>query len=91
MKISGVVHTSFPEERYGDFVKKVVWLRELNVPHPNHYAVEFWHDDTIAAAQLKSGDAIVCEIEPRGRLIKKRNTNEEYVINIFLCKGFSRL
>lgn len=81
--LSGAIHTIFPEEKYGQFIQRVIWLKQINVKYPLIWEIQFWHDDGSAMLnKFKNGDVVSVDIEVRGKMWTPRNSNQEKVINI---------
>ena len=89
-EIVGTIHTLFEVEVYNDFRKRVVWIQELNKKNPCHYSVEFWHDDIKELHGFKVGDSVKIKYLPWGKMLSKRNSDEQYILNIFLGKQIQR-
>lgn len=87
--LTGAIHTIFTTETYGDFRKRVLWLKEINVKNPNTWAVEFYHDDGDILGKFSGAEVVTCEVEVLGKLISKQG--REFVINIFRCHGIKKV
>lgn len=86
--LSGIVHTVFPIEQYGNFTKQRFWLKQVNVKYPQIWEIEFHHDDVDSIKRKGVDDnktIIDCEIEVRGRLWSKGG--REGVMNQLICKS----
>lgn len=88
-QLSGVIANIFPEETFGNFTKRVFWLKQINVQYPMHYALELWYDDIEALKKFKVGEGVICEVEVRGN--KWSKNGREGVMNILKCTGISKL
>lgn len=85
--LQGVILNIFPTEKHGDFYKRVFWLQEVNpeIKYPSTWALELWHDDTEDLNLHKVGSPIKCTVEVIGKLLKRRASNEDFIINILMC------
>lgn len=88
--ITGAIHTIFPHEKYGDFRKRVFWVKEVNVKHPNIWSLEAWHDDTDNLDKLKGyvGE-VSCEVTIRGKMYSKNG--RDGIINTLHCTGIKKI
>lgn len=87
-QLSGVITSIFPVEKYGNFEKRVFWIKQINVQHPCYYSLELWHDDQDLIDKCKVGDAVVCDVEIRGNYYNKNGRSG--VINILKCTDISK-
>lgn len=88
--LTGALHTIFPEERYGDFTKKVFWLKETEGKYPSMWQIELWHEDIVDIAPYSNYTGIVeCLVEIKGRLWSKNG--KDSVINILRCVGIKKV
>lgn len=91
-QLTGVIHTIFNFERFGDFQKRVFWLAEPKTDknkYPQFWALEMHHDDGLDLAHYKVGDPVCAHVEIRGRLWSKNG--RESVINILKCTSIERV
>lgn len=79
IKILGKIKTIFPEETFGNFKKKVVWIEEEEVQHPNTYEVQFTQAKTVELDGYKEGELVEIDANVRGRYAAKNG--KEYVFN----------
>ena len=54
-------------------------------PWPNTWSLELWHDDTMEIDNHKVGDSVRCHIDIKGKLLTKRGTDQEFIINTLKC------
>ncbi len=87
--ITGAIHTIFPHEKYGPFTKRVFWVKEINVKHPNIWALEFWHDDIEILDKFKYADEVTCEVTIRGKMYSKNG--RDGIINTLHCTGIKKI
>lgn len=79
IKILGKIKTIFPEETFGNFKKKVVWIEEEEVQYPNTYEVQFTQAKTVELDGYKEGELVEIDADVRGRHSAKNG--KEYVFN----------
>lgn len=79
IKILGKIKTIFPEETFGNFKKKVVWIEEEEVQYPNTYEVQFTQAKTVELDGYKEGELVEIDADVRGRYAAKNG--KEYVFN----------
>lgn len=82
--ISGVIYKIFPEEKRGDFRKRVFWIQQLNVKYPEMWQLEMHHDNTLILDRFKEGFIVECDVTVRGKLWQKQN-GEDCVIMTLRC------
>jgi hypothetical protein len=90
MQLSGVIHTIFPKEQYGNYFEKVVfWLKSVGTRVQEYYALEMWHDDAeLFIKKYKVGDAVNCDCVLHGKYWSKGG--REGVINSIQVVGISK-
>lgn len=77
--LSGVITDVFEVEKYGDFRKRVIWLQEIKEKHPQHWALEFWHDEAeLLPSFVKNGQAVTCHLSIKGKKVSKYG--KEFII-----------
>lgn len=79
IKILGKIKTIFPEETFGNFKKRVVWIEEEEVQYPNTYEVQFTQAKTVELDGYKEGELVEIDADVRGRYAAKNG--KEYVFN----------
>src|SRR5689334_18737602 len=81
-ELSGVIHTIFPGEKYGDFHKRVFWLSEVDSSkkYPEVWAFELWHDDGQDIDMHKVGDSIKVSFDVKGKIVTLKGTNKQMLI-----------
>ncbi|MCB0474006.1 MAG: DUF3127 domain-containing protein, partial [Flavobacteriaceae bacterium] len=72
----------YPEEIYGNFIQRTVWVKQVNERYPCIWEIQFWHDDGHMLNKFKGGELVSVDIEVRGKTWTPRGTNNEKVINI---------
>lgn len=86
--LRGIIQTIFEVQKIGDFWKRVFWLQEMKSATnkwPNTWELELWHEDTGDIDMHKVGDAVRCHVDVEGKLLTKRGTDHEFIINILKC------
>lgn len=88
--IIGALHTIFPHEKYGDFRKRVFWVKEINAKNPNIWQLEMWHDDIDELDKFKnySGE-VSCEVSILGKMWSKNGRDN--IINVLRCTGIKKI
>jgi|ERR1044072_3151442 hypothetical protein len=81
--LSGKIKTIFNAEVYGNFEKRVMWLKETVDQYPQTYSIEFHQGDCNVLDAFKEGDEVQCSINLRGRHWEKNG--KEGVMNTFQC------
>lgn len=89
-KLTGVILSIFPEETYGNFRKKVIWIQELKQGYKNTWEIEFHHDDGMALVHYSENDTVECEIEIQGKYWSKPGKPDR-VINCLKCTGLKKV
>lgn len=94
MKLTGLIHTIFAEESYGNdpkkqFRKTVVWLQEINAQWPNTWSIEFWNDDAKVLKHYATGALVNINIAVLGR--KTTKNGQENVFNTLRGLGIEKL
>lgn len=89
--IEGVIYKINNTERYTDFFKRTFWVQELNVKYPNTWQLEMWHDDTEILNEFSIHDIVQCEATLKGKLLEKRGSGEQFVINILKCDSIIKI
>lgn len=87
--LTGAIHTIFPTENYGNFTKRVLWLKETDVKYPSIFSIEFWHDDISCLEDFKGSEIVNVQVEIRGKLWSKGG--KENVINILKGVGVKKI
>ncbi len=77
--LSGVITDIFPAEVYGNFEKRVVWIKETTDQYPQTYAIEFAQGNCNKLDRFKPGEEVKIWIDIRGRRYEKNG--KEGVIN----------
>lgn len=89
IKILGKIKTIFPEETFGNFNKRVVWIDEVEVQWPNTYEVQFVQAKTVELDGYKEGELVELDVDVRGRYSKK--DDKEYVFNSLTAWRIQRI
>lgn len=87
-ELQGVILNIFPAQKFNAFWKRVFWLQEIPAAgnkYPNVWELELWHDDTMEIDHFKIGDSVKCQVEIKGKLLTKKGTDQEFVINSIRC------
>ncbi len=94
MLLTGLIHTIFHEEKYGNdpkkqFRKTVVWLQEINAQYPNTWSIEFWNDDKDWLRGYATGQLVSINIAVLGR--KTTKNGQEMVFNTIRATKITRI
>jgi hypothetical protein len=86
VKLQGILTDVFPVEHFGNFSKRVFWLKEPDtLSSPQHYQLECHNDDVRRLDQYSLADKLECEVEIRGKKFSKGG--KEFVIVSLKCVG----
>lgn len=86
VKIQGLLSDVFPAETFGNFTKRVFWLKEPDtLSNPQHYQLEVHGEDVRRLDQFSIADKVECEVELRGKKFHKQG--RDFVINTLKCVG----
>lgn len=87
----GIIARIFPPVTV--YKKRVFWLQEVDPAnkYPSVWALELLHDDVETLDDYKEGDAVSCSVIMKGKMLTRRGTNEQYVINNLQCIDIKRL
>lgn len=86
--LQGLILKILKTEKIGDFWKRVFWLQEKPSEEnkwPNTWALELWHDDTMDIDDFKIGDPVRCHVDIKGKLLTRKGTDQEFIINTLKC------
>lgn len=79
IKIQGKIKSIFPEQTFGSFKKRVVWIEEVEVQWPNTFEIQFTQAKTAELDGYKEGDFVEIDTDIRGRFSEK--DGKQYVFN----------
>lgn len=79
IKVIGQIKTVFPEETFGNFTKKAVWIEETDQQYPQTFEIEFTQAKVKELEGFKAGDLVELDADVRGRFVSKNG--KEYVFN----------
>jgi len=89
IELKGKITSIFPVEKYGNFEKRVVWIKETEGQYPSTWAIEFQQGKVNEPDSFRDGDLVSCKIEIAGKHWEKNG--KEGVINTLKCYGISRI
>lgn len=90
--LTGVIESIFNDEWFKEFRKRTFWVKEMkDEKSSNTWEFEMQHDDCDALNKFKTGDVVACQIEVRGKKLRKKNANEEFVITTLKCNGIKKV
>ncbi|WP_212005766.1 DUF3127 domain-containing protein [Chitinophaga sp. HK235] len=69
--LTGTITDIFPAEVYGNFEKRVLWLKENTENYPQHYSIEFTQGKGNELDSYNPGDVVEIGINLRGRHYEK--------------------
>jgi hypothetical protein len=86
--LQGVILKIKETQKIRDFWKREFWLQEMKTEqnkYPNVWTLELWHDDTMEIDNFKKGDSVRCYVDIKGKLLTKKGTDQEFIINTLRC------
>jgi hypothetical protein len=81
--ITGTITDIFDEEIFGNFSKRVFWVKEDAEKYPNHYELQMNQDKCNVLNNYSKGDKITCTADVKGRHYAKNG--KEGCINSLVC------
>ena len=89
IELKGQIVQIFPVESYGNFQKRIVWVKETEGQYPSTWAIEFQQGKVNEPDSYRDGDVVSCKIEIAGKHWEKNG--KEGVINTLKCYGITKL
>ena len=78
--LSGIITDIFPVETFGNFEKRVFWLKETDAERfPEHYSVECHQGDVNILDNFKTGQHVKVQIDIRGKKWSKNGKDSVFV------------
>ena len=82
--LKGTITDIFQEEVYGNFSKRIFWLKEPDKErYPNHYELQMQQNNCSTLDNFRCGDEVTCHVDIKGRRYSKNG--KEGCINSLVC------
>lgn len=85
VEITGAIWKIGREEKIGDRFNRKFLVKELNVPNPNVWGLEMWHENTMLLNDFKEAQVVTCKVVVMGRHYEDRVTKEDKSYTILQC------
>jgi hypothetical protein len=67
IQFTGVIEDIFPSETYGNFEKRIAWIKEGEGKSAQVLSVEFWQGDVNILDDFRNGDKVLVFCQVRGK------------------------
>ena len=81
--ITGTITDIFSEEVYGNFSKRIFWVKEDAGEYPNHYELQVNQAKCSVLDKYRTGDKVNCTVDVKGKHYNKNG--KEGCINSLVC------